>query len=330
MKALFLWTAFAALATTACTSDEALDNVSGNPIAFSASIGKATKAGNTAYPTSTPFGVTAYYKPEGSSSYAFEDENTYFKNLQITYNNSAWSSTGGIYYWPLKGSLKFAAYSPYNKATMSYSSSDGLKMNFSQDATASTDLMYAETTTDQTVSSNPVALTFNHALTQLYFTIKTTQLGYTFRIKELTLQNVFPQGDFKAKASTAWSTSGTAVNYPVYSSPTNGVLISAGKEYGENETDPDDRFSYVFPTRLYVIPQAVTAVKIYIKYDLLLLGAVNLADAEKTVTLSGNAWAPNQKIEYAITISQSGLTEITYNPIVTDWGNETEVQTPAN
>lgn len=61
-----------------------------------------------------------------------------------------------------------------------------------------------------------------------------------------------------------------------------------------------------------------------------MLGAVNLADGEKTITLSGNSWAPNQKIEYAITISQGSVTEITYSPVVTDWGAEAETPIGAN
>ena len=326
MKQLLLWVVITMFVTTACTKDDSMDELSNKPISFAASIGKSTKA-VVDYPTSTPFGVTAFYKPEGSSSYQFEDENTYFKNLQIQYSNSVLGNSTSTYYWPTKGSLKFAAYSPYNKATMSYSSDDGLKMNFTQDATASTDLMYAETTTDMTATSNPVALTFNHALTQLYFTIRTTQLGYTFRIKELTLQNVSSLGAFKTKPSPTWTPGSTFVNYPVYSAPSNGILIGSDKEYPDN-SDPDDHNSYVFSTHLYVIPQVITSVKIYIKYDLLVLGSLNIGDAEKTITLTGNPWAMNQKIEYAITISQSGVTEITYTPKITDWS--TEVETPIN
>lgn len=326
MKKLLLWAAVAMFVTTACTKDDSLDGLSQRPISFDASIGKSTKA-TVAYPTSTSFGVTAYYKPEGAPSYQYEDENTYFKNLEIKYDGSKWGSES-VYYWPTKGSLKFAAYSPYNKATMSYSNDDGLKMTFKQDNTASVDLMYTETTTDITGTPNPVPLVFNHQLTQLYFTMKTSQLGYSFRIKELSLQTVFGEGTFKTKPSPTWTTSGTAVNYTVYSAPTNGVIISANKEYPESG-DHDDRYSYVFPTRLFVIPQAITTVKIYIKYDMLVLGNVNTADAEKTITLTGSPWGINQKIEYEITISQAG-TEITYNPSITDWGAEIEKPTVAN
>jgi hypothetical protein len=298
------------------------------PIAFSASIGKSTKANPSAFPTSSTFGVNAYFKTQ-SGNYQFEDDGLYFKNLLVSNSSGVWKGND-IYYWPPTGNLKFVAYSPYNKASLGYESAKGVKLsNFTQDATASMDLMYAETG-DLTTTSSPVPLIFNHALTQLYFTIQTAQHGFTFKIKELSLKKLYYKGEFVSKPSPVWTMVGTNdANYTVYSG--SGVLISYGKDYGDDSHgDPDDNTSYVFSTRLFVVPQEVTAVQLYIKYDLMVLNTVNLADQEKTITLTGSPWLPNQLVEYAISISQSNVPEITYTPTITDWTAETEKPIAAN
>lgn len=318
MKKILLWGAIVTLATISCTQTDSLDESSQKPISFDTSVGKPSRAiiSGTTYPTSETFGVTAFYKP-ASGTYDYTN-GKYFSNLQIGYSGSAWKSTGDVYYWPPTGTLKFAAYSPYNSATYSYNATNGSQFtSFSQNTNVSTpiDLMYAESAADLT--SGAVALSFKHALTQLYFTIQTAQKGFTFQIKELSLTTLYNTGSFASLNTPAWTTSGTNdAAFTVYSDATGVPVVATGSPYE-------------FPNRLAVIPQSAVGVKIHLKFDLLVLGSVNEADQTKDVVLSGT-WAPNQRVKYAITISRSGLTEITYTPTVTDWSADTVTPVTAN
>ena len=152
--------------------------------------------------------------------------------------------------------------------------------------------MYAESANDLT--SGSVGLTFKHALTQLYFTIKIQAvLGLaSCKIKKIDVLNVCNGGSFKALPTPTWTkTEDSNSTFNVYDNAT-GTLLAP--------SDP----AYEFSNRLLLIPQSVSGIVIRITYDYTtLLGLVTLG-ATKNVTLSGNAWQPNQRIKYAITITQ--------------------------
>lgn len=311
MKKILLWTAIAAFATTGCTEADSLDELSKNPISFDTSVGKSNRAiiNGTVYPTTETFGVTAFYKP-ATGSYDYTANGKYFDNLQISNVSGTWKNASDPYYWPPTGSLRFAAYSPYGSATYAYDATNGSQFTgFSQNLSTPIDLMYAESAVD--LSSGPVALSFKHALTQLYFTIATAQKGFTFQVKELSINTLYNTGSFKSLSSPAWTTTGaTDPVFTVYSDPT-GYAVNA------SASTP-----YEFTTRLAVIPQSATTVKLHLKYDLMIGPAVVESNKTIDITLSGT-WAPNQRIKYAITISRTGLTEITYTPTITDWADTT-------
>lgn len=318
MKKILFWTAIAAFATISCTETDSLDELSKNPISFDTSVGKSNRAiiNGTVYPTTEIFGVTAFYKTT-TGSYDYTANGKYFDNLQISNVSGTWKNSSDPYYWPPTGSLRFAAYSPYGSATYAYDATNGSQFTgFSQNLSTPIDLMYAESAVDLT--SGSVALTFKHALTQLYFTIATAQKGFTFQIKELSLTTLYNTGSFKTLSTPTWTTSGTTDPvFPVYSDAT-GIAVNAATST-----------PYEFTKRLAVIPQSAAGVKIHLKFDLKIGNAVVEADQVKDVALTGT-WAPNQRVKYAITISRNGLTEITYTPTVTDWAADTNIPVTAN
>lgn len=330
MKKMFLWAIFIALAVTSCTQNDSIDVQKNNPITFSPTIGKQTR-GTNPLPTNKPFGVTAYYKTT-DGTFDYTDNGSYFKDLQVSYSDNSWKSAT-TYYWPLQGYLKFVAYSPKDKATIGYSESGGVSLTgFTQDTDGLVDLAYAATQ-DLKLSEgtpNPVGLTFNHALTMLNFTLKTDIVGMKFKIKQLMINNLYNSGTFASLPSPTWTTSGeNTTNYTVYNNE-EGVLIYKGADYGVNGhgLSGDANYCYKFNTFLYVIPQVITSIQLFIKYDLLILDKVDKVDLVKTITLTGDAWASNQHVEYAMSIGNTGLTEITYTPVITDWGDETELPSP--
>lgn len=328
---MFLWAIFIALAATSCTQNDSIDVQKNNPITFSPTIGKQTR-GTTALPTNNPFGVTAYYKT-ADGTFDYTDNGSYFKDLQVSYSDNSWKSAT-TYYWPVQGYLKFVAYSPKGKATIGYSKANGVSLtSFTQDANGLVDLVYAATDSmkiETNPSPNPVALTFNHALTMLNFTLRTDIVGMKFKIKQLIIKSLYNSGTFNALPNPTWSAYGESkVDYTVYDND-NGVLIYKGADYGDNGhgTFGDASYCYKFNTFLYVVPQVITSIQLYIKYDLLILDMVDKADLVKTITLTGSPWASNQHVEYAMSIGNTGLTEITYTPVITDWGDETELPSP--
>lgn len=296
MKKKFLGAAItAALIIISCSKSDFEEEQRQTPIMFTPLIEQNTRAiiSGTTYPTTETFNVTAYYKPSGGS-YNFANAGKYLDNMQISYvtTGSAWKSTGGTYYWPPQGALKFIATSPYGAVTPSYDSTNGIQFPSFRQGTTPVDLMYAESANDLT--SGSVALTFKHALTQLYFTIKIQAvLGLaSCRIKKIDVLNVCNGGSFKALPTPTWTkTEGSNSIFNVYDNAT-GTLLAP--------SDP----AYEFPNRLLLIPQSVSGIVIRITYDYTtLLGLVTLGTT-KNVTLSGNAWQPNQRIKYAITITQ--------------------------
>lgn len=331
MKQMFFWAFLIALAATSCTQTDSIDVQKNRPITFTPSIGKQTR-GTTALPTNNSFNVTAYYKT-ATGEFNYSDAGSYFRNMNVTYTNEAWRGAT-TYYWPLDGYLKFVAYSPKDVATIGYSKAAGVSLtNFTQDANGSIDLMYASTDSmkiSTNPSPNPVGLTFNHALTMLNFTLNTNLIGMKFKVKQMVIKNLYNTGTFAALTSPTWTTSGeNTTNYTVYDNA-DGVEIYKGADYGSNGhgTLGNENYCYKFNTSLYVIPQAITGIQLYIKYDLFILGLLDKADVEKTITLTGSPWACNQHVEYAMSISNSELTEITYTPVITDWGAESELERP--
>lgn len=331
MKQMFFWAIVIALTVSGCTQTDSIDVQKNNPIAFTPSIGKLTR-GNTSFPENNSFNVTAYYKT-ATGEFNYSDAGSYFKNLNVTFTGGAWKGAT-TYYWPLDGYLKFVAYSPKDVATIGYSKATGVSLtDFTQDANGSIDLMYASTDSMKIAtdpSPNPVGLTFNHALTMLNFTLKTNLIGMQFKVKQMVIKNLYNTGTFAVLPLPTWTVSGeNTTNYTVYDNP-DGVEIYKGADYVSNGhgTLGSNDYCYKFNTSLYVIPQTITSIQLYIKYDLIILGLLDKADVVKTITLTGDPWACNQHVEYAMSIGNTGLTEITYTPVITDWGSESELPSP--
>lgn len=296
MKKMFLGAALtAALIIISCTKSDFQEELGQTPIMFTPLIEQNTRGiiNGTTYPTTETFNATAYYKPSGGT-YNFTNAGKYFDNMQISYvgASSSWKSAGSTYYWPPQGALKFIATSPYGVVTPSYDATNGIQFpSFGQSTTTPIDLMYAESANDLTSGSVP--LTFKHALTQLYFTIKVQALlGLSlYRVKKIDVLNVYNGGSFKSLPTPTWTTTGTNNStFNVYDDPTGVSLVLGGSPYE-------------FPNRLLLIPQSVSGIVIRITYDSTTLGILTLG-ATKNITLSGNAWQPNQRIKYAITITQ--------------------------
>ena len=349
MKKLVL-AALAIAAMAACTKSnvqyEQPGEISLQPVAQ-----KATKAAvdGTTYPTSLNFNVWAWWGDHGADTPLANFTNTtpyIAEGKFVSRNDNSW---GGAtpYYWPTKGSLVFAGYSPADASgTFGYTlpSSSETKGKFivtdyvqSNDITKTHDLMWFDVTDksyDQnSTDSKGVPVTFQHALSWLTFKFKladgVTQHNWT--ITNVKLTGIETTADFNSnsgwteEATTkevgVWSASGDVLPYLVTSeakvleSAENGVVVIP--QSCAPETPAVD-----------ATPAVPAAAELVVTYKMkTYVNGVEPIDQEVTLPLNGsqitgNKWLPGMHYTYTITF---GGNEILIAPSVTKWADETPV-----
>ena len=134
--------------------------------------------------------------------------------IEISEVSGTWrASNGKSYFWPESpnGKISFFGFSPFKVASgselnASFSKGDGVKftnyVNSVADAKV-TDLMFTTPAIDRTYTSNDVfmgelALEFNHALTQVVFSVKSleTYPNVNINVKSITLKDISSVGSF--------------------------------------------------------------------------------------------------------------------------------------
>lgn len=297
---------------------------------------KATKAAvdGTYYPTGTAynFNVWAWWadKNAGTALAEFTSTTDYIAEGTFTARNNV--SWGGVtpYYWPTKGSLVFAGYSPasakvegqdapvfhYNLPTKTFSVSNYTQSN---NIAATKDLMWFDATDvsyDQNGAENKgVPVQFKHALSWLTFNFVLADdiTSHQWEITDVTLQNVNTKGTFIATKSAVVTNAGT------WTLSTSDSDVKDMTVYGTNS-----HFVSTTSTKLentdngvVVIPQE--CVKLYIIYN---LTASTGYEISQNVTLDlatgidEGKWLPGKHYIYTITF---GANEILIAPQVADW-----------
>lgn len=292
---------------------------------------KATKAavdGNE-YPTTESFNVWAWWGDENANTLLNEfdkDITEYITNGKfINKDNTSWSGETP-YYWPTKGSLVFAGYSPasatgtfsYNWENKSFIAADYIQSNNIADAK---DLMWFDVT-DNSHNNNGTAgvpVTFKHALSWLTFNfvLAANITTHQWTITDVKLKDVNTKGDFTATKSDVVTNAGTwtlstsdsdVKDMTVYG--TKSHIVSTTSTKLEN-TD----------NGVVVIPQE--CVKLNIIYK---LKASTGHEISQDVTLdlapgiTDGKWLPGQHYIYTITF---GANEILIAPTVADWDDVT-------
>ena len=323
----FYFLAVAAVALLAsCTKTELVQTENDlNPIAFENFIHKTTKAESVVTSTlqTNGFNVSAYYTPaSGTASW-------YFKNLAVSYADSKYSTT---YYWPETGTMDF--YAVYPKT---FTISDSKTFEYSNTA-AKTDIVTAtdaESTGNcatHTATASTVALTFNHILTQIYFSGKTSKDNYYCKVSKI---------EVVANGSVATYTFGTGFGTPATSATYTYLNASSGSEFEVPETTGATSGTAVLigtgagatPTvaenSLMVTPNgdgtsAIATVNVYYKsYDA--ATNVELHDFAKSTTYKSftiKQWTAGKSVNYVMTLPV-GANPIEFTATVSDWTAET-------
>lgn len=317
-KQMMMLLAIAAM--VGCSKSEVVDNPNddGNtPIKLKTFVGKAVKAAETTTANLTSFQMEAYTT---AAAYPGADAPTSFISSAVTTPGS-WTYTGPQY-WPQGKKVSFFAYAPADGVT--YVAPTGANWpNFTYTVAAEAsqaDLIVAQRTDqDASTNSGSVALTFNHALSQILFKAKCENADFTAVVKTIELSGIQNEGTYTFATSAsegtaiegAWSSvTGTAG----YAYLTNGTaaITSAGEAIaGTNGA-------------LMLMPQTLTNAKLKVVYSVT-LGTGETAQTfdvtKEDVALTGT-WAPGMKYTYDLTLV-SDAKKITLDPSVKPWTEDT-------
>lgn len=363
MKRILLFAAVAGAALASCVKNESESGMtaSDSKISFEAPVvGTTTRAQvgeiGDVYPTEESFKVWGWYH-EGD--YTGFETSTNWKNYMtetngdpvvVTYNNAnSWDSEKD-YFWPKNDNAKltFAAYSPADAAGTYTHTAEGLQIaGFTVGAPgAQYDLMYSDRAYNRTSSTDQyngsashdydgVDIVFHHALSSIVFKVGTkenyTNADNTFKIKSITIKNVYGAGTFNegltdgtTDRTPAWTATGNDDNsYEAFSGdftvPNDGTTF---EEPVDTSTDPGAE-----PTDLILLPQSLNSetpvIEIVYTYGTEASGEIQHTVEYKLNQTDDKEWKPNKRYTYNIIF---GLNKIYFEPIVEAW-EDVEVTT---
>ena len=363
MKRILLFATVAGAALASCVKNESEGGMtaSDSKISFEAPVvGTTTRAQvgeiGDVYPTEESFKVWGWYHERDYTT--FEDQDNGWKNYMtdtdgnpvvVEYDGrSSWDSETD-YYWPKTGKLTFAAYSPADAVGTYTHPDEGLQIaGFTVAAVggAQYDLMYSDRAYNRTSSTDQytgtashdydgVDIVFHHALSSIVFKVGTdtdyTNADNTFKIKNITIKNVYGAGNFNegltdgtTTRTPAWTATGNADNsYEAFSGdftvPNDGTTF---EEPVDTSTDPDAE-----PTDLILLPQSLNSdtpvIEIVYTYGTEASGEIQHTVEYKLNQTDDKEWKPNKRYTYNIIF---GLNKIYFEPIVEAW-EDVEVTT---
>lgn len=317
MKKLFFIAAVAGVALASCTKNEPAPSVDAQQeITFmTAPLTKANE-----FSTSNVFESWAFYTPTDwatdHSTTAVAYGNLADKLIKWdTTKNKWWNVDGEVFYWPKAGKLTFFSYSLNSTNT-----DDGVKCStdkgiYVEDYNVNTkkdvDFLVADIATDKTAnesyaSLNGVPTLFRHKLSNVVFTIQTTD-DYTatkaFALQSITLKNIAVEADYQQLGTEGWSNYGADAASTTFSSAVTTFTKAVATPTAEQS--------------LYM-PQTFDAdAVVEIVYKVTSGSAVETVTVDKKLSdLFATGWEMGKKYTCAIKVS---LNEILWAPAVEDW-----------
>lgn len=349
-KTLLMMAVAAGAMLTGCVKNETANGgaVSGSKISFEApAVTGITRTAlvpgeiGTGYDKGEHFSVYALYFAGGTYT-NFDAGTLYMDNVETAYNTGGqyWDSEsvpgGQAYYWPKKGSLTFAAYSPSGAAedcSVAWGAAGFTFTGFTvqDDPADHYDLMFSERAYNKTQSESSsttyqggVDITFKHALSSVVFKTKRgdTYEGHTITLKNITLKNTYTTGTFNqglqdtdgaVTTAAAWTGQNTE-NKAGYVAFNGAAEITSTTE----ATEPEGA------TRLIVLPQALAhdgANNVTIDVTYSINNGTSEIDQTATIDVTDPGYSLT-KFEigkrYIFTLI-IGLDKITFSPKVDPW-----------
>lgn len=346
-KTLLMMAVAAGAMLTGCVKNETANGgaVSGSKISFEApAVTGITRAAlvpgeiGTGYDKGEHFSVYALYFANGTYT-EFGDGTMYMKNVETAYEetDNYWDSEnagGQAYYWPNKGSLTFAAYSPSgaaNDCTVAWGAAGFTFTDFTvqNNPAAHYDLLFSEraynktqSETSSTTYKGGVDITFKHALSSVVFKTKLgdTYEGHTIKLKNITLKNTFTTGAFNQGLVDENNAETTAAAWTGQATEnTTGYVAFNGSEVINSTTDAVEPTG---ATRLIVLPQELAHdgannVTIDVLYSIH-NGSATI-DQTATIDVTDHSLTEFEIGKRYIFTLIIGLDKITFSPKVDEW-----------
>lgn len=347
-KTLLMMAVAAGAMLTGCVKNETANGgaVSGSKISFEAPA--VTGITRTAlvpgemvnpYDQGEHFSVYALYFADGTYT-NFNAGTLYMDDVETAYNAGGqyWDSEsvpgGQAYYWPKKGSLTFAAYSPSGAADdckVTWGAAGFTFTNFTVQSEPAKhyDLLFSERAYNKTQSEassttykGGVDITFKHALSSVVFKTKLgdTYEGHTITLKNITLKNTFTTGNFNQGLGDANGAVTTAAAWTGQKTEnTAGYVAFSGAEVINSTTAAEPAGA----TRLIVLPQELehdgaNHVTIDVTYSI--HNGTNEIAQTATIDISQGydltAFEIGKRYIFTLII---GLDKITFSPDVDEW-----------
>lgn len=332
-KQMMMLLAIAAMA--GCSKSEVVDTPNGDgntPIKLKTFVGKSVKATETKTDNLTAFQMTAYTTSAAFPGTASTDEPTPFIASQLVSRTGesspySWPYTGPQY-WPQSLKVSFFAYAPTTGVTYAAPAAAGWPaLTYKVEAEANqADLIVAQRTSqDATSNGGSVALTFNHALSQILFKAKCASADFTAVVKTIELSGIQNEGTYTFATS---ETEGTAIE-----GSWSGVKGAEGYAYLTNGTAAITSAGEAITGTngaLMLMPQTLNSAKLKVVYEVT-LGTGETAQTfdvtKENVELKGT-WAPGMKYTYDLTLV-SDAKQITLDPSVKPWTEGTITDQPS-
>lgn len=346
-KTLLMMAVAAGAMLTGCVKNESANGgaVSGSKISFEApAVTGITRAALVPgemvnpYDQGEHFSVYALYFADGTYT-KFDAGTLYMDNVETAYNAGGqyWDSEsvsgGQAYYWPNKGALTFAAYSPSGAAedcSIAWGAAGFTFTNFTvqDDPADHYDLMFSEraynktqSETSSTTYKGGVDITFKHALSSVVFKAKLgdTYEGHTIKLKNITLKNTFTTGTFNQGLDDADGAVTTAAEWTGQKTEnTAGYVAFSGAEViTSTAAEPAGA------TRLIVLPQdlahGTNNVTIDVTYSI--HNGTNEINQTATIDITDPGYSLTEfeiGKRYIFTLI-IGLDKITFSPDVDEW-----------
>ena len=325
-KQMMMLLAIAAM--VGCSKSEVVDNPNGDgntPIKLKTFVGKAVKAAETTTDNLTSFQMEAYTT---TAAYPGADAPTSFISSAVT-TPSSWTYTGPQY-WPQSLKVSFFAYAPTTGVTYAAPAAAGwpsFTYTVAETEANQADLIVAQRTSQEATSNGgSVALTFNHALSQILFKAKCASADFTAVVKTIELSGIQNEGTYTFATS---ETEGTAIE-----GSWSGVKGAEGYAYLTNGTAAIAKTTSdpIAGTNgaLMLMPQTLNSAKLKVVYEVT-LGTGETAQTfdvtKENVELKGT-WAPGMKYTYDLTLV-SDAKQITLDPSIKPWTEGTITDQPS-
>ena len=312
---------FASACTKSSIRYEQPGEISFRPV--TAMTTKAAISGTT-YPEDSTFNVWAWWGdvPENTSLSEFPSGAEMYLNKRPfgkDENGNSWVGLDVPYFWPTRGSLVFAGYSPVSAKAQNFSYSWSNKTmtitayEQSTDISKTVDLMWFDVTersyTDnnnrnpQDVAVDGVPVVFKHLLSWLTF-------------KFTKSDNIITGVELLGIETKARFTSSPAAGTENWTDHTDSSTMPVWR--GSEKITDGEKVLESTDNGVLVIPQPCTAehVQLQIRYKASETGNENTKTVYLTAGADGHIWKPGKHYTYTITFGQN---EILVLPDVTDW-----------